>query len=372
MIEQTQLFFWMLICIIAAGLVFSARAFSFIDKNNESRVSQIDGLRFLLASLVLFHHYILSYFYFNGKDWALAAISDYPINQKIGGIGVALFFMISGYIFANIKIVSWPKFYVKRLLRIAPLLTLSSLLCLLIAAWIQRNNIEMSDIFMKAYLWFDAGIYGNKPDVFGMTNVSLINAATPWTLFWEWGFYFSLPWVFLLRDRAKPFVLSFSALFFCMYVLTNWNTRNAILISFFAIGFLAKEMSMQFQLKKTHCNIGIIAAILLSFAIKADAYQLYCVPVIALIFIMIAMGGDVFRLLRLKGFIRLGDVSYSIYLLHGIFWFCLNHYIKSHSIILTTTEYITISSVVFFLILLISTLTYRFIERPFIDISRRL
>lgn len=371
MIDQSQLFVWMLICILAAGLIFSSRVFSFIDKNNESRISQIDGLRFVLASLVLFHHYILSYAYFNGKGWSLAAISDYPINQKIGGIGVALFFMISGYIFSNAKITSWPIFYAKRFLRIAPLLILSSLLCLCIAAWIQRNNIDMSDVFMKAYLWFDAGLYGDKPDIFGMTGVSLINASTPWTLFWEWGFYFSLPWVFVLRDNTKSFVLSFSAIFFCMYVLTNWDTRNAILISFFAIGFLAQEISTQFQLKKAYCNIGLIAAMILSYLINADAYLLYCVPVIALIFIMVAMGGDVFGLLRMKGFIRLGDVSYSIYLLHGICWFCLNHYIKAHGIVLTTSEYMTVSSIAFFLILLISTMTYRFIERPFINFSRK-
>ncbi|WP_143557518.1 acyltransferase family protein [Snodgrassella alvi] len=100
-------------------------------------------------------------------------------------------------------------------------------------------------------------------------------------------------------------------------------------------------------------------------------YNIVYLPVMALLFIFITMGGDVFGLLRQRGFVRLGDASYSIYLLHGLAWYGMNKYIAVHNLVLNRTQYTLVSTAVMFVLLVICTLTYQYIEKPFIALGRR-
>ncbi|MGE9658970.1 hypothetical protein ACQP6C_10820 [Snodgrassella alvi] len=86
-------------------------------------------------------------------------------------------------------------------------------------------------------------------------------------------------------------------------------------------------MSESVQISKKFCDIGIVLLLVLIFCITNGNYEINLLPLFAMLFGLIALCSAIFRLLRLKAFIRLGDASYSIYLLHGIGWFCLNKYI---------------------------------------------
>jgi len=86
---------------------------------------------------------------------------------------------------------------------------------------------------------------------------------------------------------------------------------------------------------------------------------------------MILVNKDsLFGLLRFKGVVRLGEISYSIYLLHGIVWFCFNQFVDAKT--LNTITYLTESTMVLILIMLISSLTYKYIEIPFNNYGKRL
>lgn len=372
MAEQLPLLIWMISILALSGVLFRMNLFSFIDNNITGRIPQIDGLRFFLAIFVAFHHFGFSYMNFHGKPWIYSTLNNYPVNQQIGQLGVAFFFMISGFVFANLSPGRWGVFFYKRFFRIAPLSLLSSLLCIIIALWIQRNHIDNTNVLEKIYFWLDAGLTGQKPDLFGLSGTSHINAGVTWSLFWEWAFYFSLPLVVLIRDKIGIFALCASVIFFSVYILPNFNQTYAAFISFFAVGFLAREVSQKLSVNKLYCDLGIIITLGLLFGISKSPYNVYYLPLLTAFFFFVTLGGDIFGILRLKSFIRLGDASYSIYLLHGIFWFALNKIILSTGVSLSTNEYMLASTLTILLMLITSTLTYRFIEIPFINISKRI
>ncbi|HBD15350.1 MAG TPA: hypothetical protein DCZ58_09040, partial [Salmonella bongori] len=78
---------------------------------------------------------------------------------------------------------------------------------------------------------------------------------------------------------------------------------------------------------------------------------------------------DIFGVLRLKGIIRLGDVSYSIYLLHGIFWFIMNKLIFSAGFENSQAIYYTASFLTWIFICVFSSIVYALLEVKFIHIG---
>lgn len=373
MLIQYKFILWMLGLILLIGLLFGSRLFSFMDENSQvNRVKHLDGLRFFLAFIVALFHYLLCYFYFHGQVWSgYINRPNYPIVVNMGGLGVAIFFMISGYLFACTQPSSWIMFYQKRFFRIAPVFYLSSICCIIFAFFIQKGNINTDQLFNTFYYWFDVGITGNKPPLFGLKNSNLINAGVTWTLFWEWGFYFSLPVICILRNKIGLLTLSLTILIICTYFISRYNQNYAVYIAYFAIGALARKLPEKIQIPKYICDIGIILTVVFMLVVADRIYNIVYLPVMALLFIFITMGGDIFGLLKLKGFVRLGDASYSIYLLHGLSWYGMNKYIAVQNLVLNRTQYTLVSTAVLLILLTICTLTFQYIEKPFIALGRR-
>lgn len=88
-------------------------------------------------------------------------------------------------------------------------------------------------------------------------------------------------------------------------------------------------------------------------------------------FFPIALGNDMFGILRSRGAKSLGEISYSIYLTHGIVLYALFSIIELsiHEIsIYVFTLYIPL---VIALTSALSVLTYKNIERPWIEFAKR-
>lgn len=371
MLKSYQMFVWILGLLLLCWAVFGSRLFAFMDNLDSRRVERLDGLRFVLAFCVVMYHYVYSYYYLHGQPWTPAVFVHNLLNLRMGVFGVTLFFMLSGYLFAQTSPVSWPHFYLQRFLRIAPIFYLSSCCCVLLALYLQRHSLVSRDMLLNLYYWFDTGITGVKPPLFGMQDARLINAGVTWTLFWEWAFYFSLPLLCFVRQKTGLLPLAISVIFIAVYCGAPFNQQKAYFIACFAVGALARIVPETIQIPKKLCDSAIVLLLVLIFCITTGRYHIHFLPLFALLFILIALGGDIFGLLRLKAFVRLGDASYSIYLLHGIGWFCLNKVITVHNLVLNRTHYTLVSTAVMFVLLVICTLAYRYIEKPFMALGRR-
>lgn len=117
-------------------------------------VPQIDGLRFLAILPVLFFHAGLR---------AARITPDPTLNETLmsawlpmGGVGVSLFFFISGYIiaypFLSNRAPRLADFYKRRLLRLEPPYIIAMLGCLLILSQYTSTRAPNFD-FTEAPLW---------------------------------------------------------------------------------------------------------------------------------------------------------------------------------------------------------------------------
>jgi peptidoglycan/LPS O-acetylase OafA/YrhL len=105
-------------------------------------LSRLDHLRFLAAGLVAVYHYS----HFNLPQWS----GSNPVVNLVreGHTGVALFIVMSGFLFGVItygKEISYSQFIINRIIRIYP----AYVFILLIGAYITRASFGMQDILMS-------------------------------------------------------------------------------------------------------------------------------------------------------------------------------------------------------------------------------
>ncbi|WP_165790591.1 acyltransferase family protein [Lelliottia aquatilis] len=371
--SQNVVTIWMVIATLCIILLFNTRFFAFLDAEHLGREinKELIGLRFFLALGVVFHHYIFSYKFSLSGLWESRG---FEFNCFLGPFGVGLFFVISGYLFYSVinSDTNWPKLFVNRFFRIAPLCLVSSLVCVIIA--IGMGGWHISDENARDIIyWFDSGVYNYRPDISSYKGADLINAGVTWTLYWEWLFYFSLPLLSLLVIKGGKLPLVISLLLISYYVFPYFNYNYAIYSALFSFGFLARDLSLKIK-SKIILNFGPIALFAgllwaLGYHVVGNKFlTLPALPFMTLFFIILINENSLFGLLRNKGVVRLGGISYSIYLLHGIVWFSLNHLVDTKSVGVIT--YLMQSTLALVLIMLISVLTYKYIEIPFNHLGR--
>lgn len=360
MTPQFIISIWMLIITFVIICVFNTNYFKFLDVQSKNLNYEVNGLRFFLAIGVAFHHFIYSYMYHSGHGWVLRG---FDINFFLGRFGVAIFFIISGYLFYN-KVSSktnWKVFFIKRYLRIAPMAILSSAICIAIAIYLDDGTFDLSKQIWNIVYWFDAGIYNLRMNVSSVPNASLINAGVTWTLFWEWAFYFSLPFLslFMKKNNRLPVIITIIAVSYYFIPLVNY--KAACYIALFAAGFLAKEIEFK---SDNYFLINIAPLILIAIMVYAGSSSLILpmIPLCFLFFLLCNNNNSLFGIFRNKGVTRLGEISYSIYILHGIAWYVLNISMESTNII--DPWYLFMSGLTLILIVIMCAFTYITIERP--------
>ena len=358
---------WFFFCILSAAFIFGFTNFKF-EKNRELT---IDGLRYLLAAFVAFHHNDISSAYFETGTWKLHD----PTLGYIGQFGVAVFFMITGYLFGDIsKDTDWKSFFIKRFFRITPLTYLYSIICIAIATYIGITMGNVAD-FKGAIYWFDGGISGLKPPIYGFKDSYLIGAGVTWTLYWEWMFYLCLPLLVLFFNKKYTLGLCIAVISIFAHCVGYFKipSPHAQLLLFFSVGVLIKNLK---HISLGHSNIKSVAALItlgycLFFSENNSAYNMTSCVLTGLFFYIIASGANFFGLLTSRGVLVLGDASYSIYLLHGIGWFVMNKMVFHFGTNENDVKYYVIQTLSWYMICFISLLTYKYLEKPFINFGRK-
>ncbi|WGE30895.1 acyltransferase family protein (plasmid) [Edwardsiella tarda] len=365
---MTLFFAWFLFCLLSAGWLFSFST----EQVPTRRMHAMDGLRFVLAALVVFHHNLYSYHFYHDGKWQLH-ITEYPV-EFIGNIAVSLFFIISGYLFGNLnKNTDWLHFFKKRIFRIAPLALLSSLLCVGLAIAIGTYKNNSFNLTGLGY-YFDMGITNIRPPLYGIDYTYLINAGVTWTLQWEWLFYFTIPAITLLTNQKNRAMICLLIIAWAAYFGTSHDYVRAAFLILFCIGILIRntdthalsQLCSRYKLATNMLLVILMAG--LPFIVN-NAMSVPTLLMEGLIFLLVVYGCDMFGLLSSKGFRVLGEASYSIYLLHGIVWFVMNGILFKHGIESTPYLYYGIQTIVWYMICYISLLSYRHIELPFIKMG---
>ena len=348
-----------------------------------SRISSVDGLRGFLAFAVFFHHAVMYHTYVSLGAWR-----DPPhFYQMLGELGVCLFFIITGYLFWG-KILrengkpNWFKLYGGRLFRIAPayFVAVSIMLVLVACRTGFVLNVSVRDLFIEIIKWLAIGVNGGGPNVNGYADTSLLTFGVTWTLSSEWKFYISLLVLAFAARRSRlhlPLVLIGLSLTLTYAFFRPDPTQAALSVraSLFLFGMLAASLeSRKLTVSLPQPVLSVLVTVILGALlwIFPTAYAGLPVLFLGIVFLLIISGGSMFGLLSSRPARRVGDVSYSIYLMQGLIvnlLFTLPS-VRSFSMQSPADYWVTMFGCTAVL-LLTSTMTYVFVERTGINVGKR-
>jgi len=354
---------------------------------NIQYMPRLDHLRFLAAGLVFTFH--LFHFYF-GQWQPHPEIPYYGLITE-GHTGIALFFVLSGFIFMTIALqkgeLHYGQFIRNRFLRIFPLF----LLVFFIAISVGRDSFQASDVF---YVFFSN--LGTAP-----TSDAFITGAA-WTISVEFSFYLLFPFLAkFTREQGPGFLLRLIAIFMVikiaayhvsaspthMFYSTLVGRFDQFLWGMFAAWIYHHYLN---DLKKV-ANIMIFIGITL--VILAVAYQaehasyflakeikpkfwiywsnmeaiLWGVVILAYMSSPIKIPGLIDKFLAWGG-----ELSYSFYLWHGLIIFLMYQYLGALAPFNSMAANLLLNFIMVLPALLgFAWLSYRTIELPFLGLRKR-
>jgi peptidoglycan/LPS O-acetylase OafA/YrhL len=343
------------------------------------RYAPIDGLRGFLSMFVFIHHSGMWYYFIHVHEWSHIPSS---LFKHFGSTSVALFFMITAFLFFSKLIdafkgqLDWTKLYISRVVRIMPLYLVALLVLFLIVGII--TNFTLREPFRNLSLQLGQWMLFMEPDINRLAGSKHINAGVQWSLAFEWLFYSSLAIMGMLffRIRISYTVLllaTLSLVVFIFVIFEAYPDRAWIRITPFLSGMAAAFLARNEKIRRILSEIWVTPFLLLVVYIALSAFDsmFEIVPFlcISIFFIGIACGNTLFGILTFRASRLLGQISYSIYLLHGLLLFTVFYFVigfdgaAQFSFIAWWT---TIAVISLFLIILCS-FTYCYIEKPSMD-----
>ncbi len=357
----------------------------------------LNGLRFIAALLVIIHHLeqLLSAF-------GLKNYWDNPVIESIGGLGVELFFVLSGFLISYLlfteeqrtSTISIKDFYIRRVLRIWPLYYLIGFLAFFLLPNISMFNIPVwgdqlsanFDLSLLLYILFLPNL------LLAGYGIVVPYASQSWSVGVEEQFYLIWPIImkFFKHKLVALLLVIFGYLFFqflgfrIIKHYITWSSELDLIRAFWgsfhiqcmAIGgiyaylFYKKHRILKFILHPvTFIFITFLTIIMILFSLHVPYISR---ELFALLFgcIIVNLASDKQKGLFLENrlFNYLGKISYGLYMFHviaiviSINIFQYYNMLHSHFLLLITSILITIS---------ISSVSYYLIEKRFISLKAR-
>lgn len=368
---------------VAAVLLalMSAKLLLYIDPAPQAgRYASIDGLRGFLAFFVFLHHSAYWYFFLRNGQWG--GIQSHFYNH-CGESAVVMFFMITAFLFISklldrrTRPVDWQRLYISRVMRLAPLY-LFAMAALFIYVGIASDftlRVPLGTLLLDASRWLGFSAFG-EPDLNGVVRTTEILAGVTWSLPYEWAFYLALPLLGLMVGcRAPLSLIAFCA--FAVAVIT-YGLKNQLAYLSFSGGLIAafavRSPRLCRALSGRSGGVLALTCIAVTVLFLPSAYSHPALPLLAVAFIVIACGNDLFGMLITPAARTLGQMGYSLYLLHSLVLYTAFHFIIGDDVARTLTPELHWLVALACVPLLIGgcALTFRYIEAPGIKASPRI
>lgn len=272
----------------------------------------VQALRALAAWVVVFHHVMQVFF-----DFKADSFLGYLFTDK-GAVGVDIFFIISGlviYLSTQGKSITPWRFMLNRALRIVPAYWLYSLIAAVIIAF--ANPVMPTQAFDLQHLMMSLlFIPAENPAGFGLYPTLNVG----WTLNYEMFFYLLFALAFIVPERFRLLLITSSLLLFGLLATQPWVSdfyRNSIVYEFLFGVLLGMVYSRGWIRQGLWIPLLLIAGALMAIYHLDNSMRLlhWGVPSAMIVAACIAME-PWFKDSRLLA--RMGDLSYSVYLLHVI------------------------------------------------------
>jgi peptidoglycan/LPS O-acetylase OafA/YrhL len=285
------------------------------------KIEYLDGLRCISVLLVVLGHINTYYIKVEFLEKLLGS----------GGLGVTFFFVISGFLITTLFLkeesksgsINIRKFYIRRVLRILPVAYLY-VVVLVICNIIFKLQIPPSYFIAAALFVSSIGRFNQTSDPNG--NSKLI--AHYWSLSVEEQFYLFFPWVFRLFRRRLTFflIIGIVVVNICRTISTHtyfFFHYESILIGA-VMALLVFKNNIKYQnIKYGSFWLSLLFGSILIINYLGGTYTDLLVGVLFSIFLLGLIRSKappmMFRFLRNKIVIKIGVLSYSIYIWQQIF-----------------------------------------------------
>lgn len=344
------------------------------------RLHNLDYLRGLAALGIMCYH-LISWSFGHGD-------ASSPI-ARLGIYGVTIFYVLSGltlyHVYSATMGPTWRdigSFAKKRLFRIYPLLWLALILSILLIYLKGSGEVSFYQIVI------------NFTGTFGFFDWDNTLTAGEWSIGNELVFYVMFPLFMLVAKRFSSFIALLIALHLGIYLYftfwlidpsvslpDQWGTfinplnQSFYFLAGFLIGYFFKERKYSDKVAVGLILLGLIL-FLFTPATGMRVNLIIGVPrlLLTLSCILICLGAYKFTAkvphLIHKPLVFLGEISYSLYLLHPLVFQALTLVyvaLLAQGIALPATS---VAALTFFMAIFVSYLSYRFVEKPFIRMAR--
>ena len=328
------------------------------------RFEAIDGVRGFLALGVLGGHAVSMYSFHTSGVWSgdLA-----PFYSRAATAGVAVFFMITGFLFW-LRLLragagfDFRAFFVARIRRLAPMYFMSVLMALAVIFSVSGLALRVppTQLLRELQAWLSFGFIHTGP-VNGVQEAHSVNAVY-WTLAYEWAFYLALPFLALFARGAWSVILFVVVVFFSM--------RAPVVLNF-VYGALAANLVHHklLDLRSPWLAPLPLAALAVYFIADGYVHKMVEGALLFVFFVFVVHGHSAFGLFLSRPAKILGAISYSLYLTHCIVLFVVvgaaDRLLGLESF--GPTQYWLLVALAAVATVVLSAVTFQFVEYPFMN-----
>lgn len=333
-----------------------------MDNLQKTYLPSIEILRGIASVLVMLFHFFNYRIADQNNSFSYFLDINF-INQitSFGFLGVQIFFVISGFIIPfsmyqqNFKIFSFPKFLIKRVIRIDPPYIVSIIGVLVIAFFSSKSSLYKGTEFKFDFVqilshigYFNSFI--NKPY---LNNVY-------WTLALEFQYYILISLIFPLLVNINYYVRNITLLLLNLSIFIPTDESIFNYVTFFAIGIAG------FLFYKNVFSLNeFIFSTFISVILTIYFFKWFYVAVALIALLIILKSNMSFKIGNF-----FGKISYSLYLFHTIIgWKLIN---LSSRFFTSTGSRIVIMIAIILLTIFFSYISYLILEKPFIKLSKKI
>lgn len=284
-----------------------------------------------------------------------------------GYIGVDIFFVISGYLISMIalkrvdSIKSLKQFYIKRVMRIYPVLLFISFIVIFALSLVEYLELETLKM-LRDTITFNSNFQAEKinADYFGNNDNNYLLHL--WSIAIELQFYLLFPLLMLNKNiKNNIFYIAIVLIIIATFILSleysYYHSLGRMLA--FSAGIMAYLLGSKVKTNNYIYFIALLSLIIISFTdMNINTYPNYNNIIVVALTIFALIFGKIGTQKKYKLFILIGLISYSIYLWHYPLFLFFHH----------LNIEINIFNIFMLVIILLgfSTFTYYIIEKRFI------
>jgi len=364
---------------------------SYNANTERPRIQTLDGLRFLAAMGVLWIHSWTAH----GNPRLWFGIFDLSSILAIGGNGVDLFFVISGfcmYYFYGAKgkfsYYDFYRFIIKRWVRLSPAFYVATIIYLLVEKFPNNYNVDTVYGFLHSVFYLNF--------IFGQYN----SAHHFWTLTVEWQFYFIIPFLLIYQNIMgfkNTFFIIFGSLFFIAFVSVLmlkinsdiWTSTILFRSIQFGCGIIAAKLLIKDTMFFKYRALWLLVFIIVTYTgrvlisqsalslmphyynlFKLLGFTLMGCGFAGILYLSVTSTKWLKLFLGNKLFKKVGRISYSFYLLHAlIFNAVANYTIKYMPFSKGIMAPLITTCISAFILYPIALISFNYLEKPFFSIG---